>query len=285
MNLLLKIVSRYFFILFCLLIITSLKAQKTSTDIRNINLDIQDNKVIIDYDIVNFNPGQQFNIGIYFLDNEGKSYFPGSLSGDVGENILGGSSRTIIWDVAEDFEELNFTLRPQFIINGMRKGATLGGPNNAYLSMILPGLGDYFVVDHKETIIKPYLRSAAYLAFMGLGIKGLNERERVIVPVNTGNIEQIIVGYTPYGYPIYEDVYDEFGQPVYRYDDQTRTKSWLFNGDFELFFGAAATIWLLDVLYVANKGKKNVDAREYYFQQRVLQLGFKPQGVSLTYTF
>jgi len=285
MNLLSKIVSRFYYILICLLIFISAKSQKTSIDIRNIDLDIKDNKVIINYDIVNFNPGQQFNIGIYFLDNDGKTYFPSSLSGDVGENILGGVSRTINWDVAEDFEELNFLLRPQFIINGMRKGATLGGPNNAYLSMILPGMGDYFVVNHKETIIKPYMRSAAYLAFMGLGLKGLSERERVIVQVNTGQIVREIAYYDSFGRAHWENVFDEDGQPVYRYNDQTRTKSWLFNGDFELFFGAAATIWLLDVLYVANKGKKNVDAREYYFQQRVLQLGFKPQGVSLTYTF
>ena len=130
-----------------------LNAQRNTTEIKNVKLDIKENNVIIGYDIVNFKAGQQFDIGIYFLDEESKSHFPKTVSGDVGNHVPGGESKELIWDVTNDYDELNFTLRPHFIVNGMKQGANLGGPKWAYLSMAMPGMGDYFVVDHKEVAL------------------------------------------------------------------------------------------------------------------------------------
>jgi hypothetical protein len=271
-----------FLILLILLPSFIISAQKICENIELKSLGAYDNNIIIEYDIIEFNPGEYFNIGIYFLDDKSKSHYPKSLSGDIGKKILGGLNRKIIWDASKDYNEINFLLRPQFIINGKKQGAQLGGPKWAYLSLAVPGLGDYFVVDHKTTVIKPYFKTAAVLTLIGLGIKGLSERE-TIEELGFIDYEKI------YSYEGYSWKYaiDEDGNLIPIYASHDISKAWLFFGDYEVFFAAAATIWFLDIIYVANRGKRNEEARKYFYDNGSLQLGYinhRP-GFKFSYNF
>jgi len=50
---------------------------------------------------------------------------------------------------------------------------------------------------------------------------------------------------------------------------------------------AAATVWFLDILYVAGKGAKNESARQYFYDRSTLQLGYVNQkpGFKFAYNF
>jgi hypothetical protein len=270
-------------LIFICLSAANLIGQKGNPGVKIKSIDVQNNKVIIEYDIINFNPGQQFDIGIYFLDDKSKSHYPKTLSGDIGNNVLGGADRKIIWDISKDYDELNFLLRPQFIVNGLKQGSHFGGLKWAYLSMVMPGMGDYFVTNYKETTIKPYYRTAAFLTLVALGVKGVSER--------TIEKELKFTGYQREfwgrGGNAWSYVIDESGNLIPEYDYFDNPKAWLFLGDYEVFFAAAATIWFLDVLYVANKGKRNEDARQLFLERSNLKLGYFNHypGLSYSYTF
>ena len=66
------------------------------------SLELRDNKLIIIYDIMNFNPEDKFKVWIEITDTEGNSLNVKSLSGDIGDNITGGNHKEITWDFKKD---------------------------------------------------------------------------------------------------------------------------------------------------------------------------------------
>lgn len=65
-------------------------------------LELRDNKLIIHYDIKNFDPEDKFKIWIEFIDADGNTIVARSLTGDIGDSITGGKNKEIAWDFKKD---------------------------------------------------------------------------------------------------------------------------------------------------------------------------------------
>ncbi len=65
-------------------------------------LELDDNKIIIEYDILNSQQTDLFLIWIEVIDAKGRIIRAVSLSGDLGENIKGGANKKITWNLEQD---------------------------------------------------------------------------------------------------------------------------------------------------------------------------------------
>jgi len=151
-----------------LLLITSanLSAQRIAK-VKNVEIEVQQNKALIHYDIKSSGKGSGHSVHLKFLDKQYNLTTPNTLSGDVGANISNGINKTIEWDITNDFQLLGSEIRPVLFVDGVSKEfSSPGGPGNAFFSILMPGLGDYFVADHRLMHFKPYLRTISSLGLI-----------------------------------------------------------------------------------------------------------------------
>ncbi len=147
-------------ILMCLFIITGLHdnvlAQVT---ISTPQLTFQSNKVIIQYDILNSNSGDKFNIHLDVTDEKGQTINANSLSGDYGSSVSGGRSKTIVWNIGDDnleFDELlSFRIKAETeqstaasnnsnttrAVNTSESMPSISRGGAVFRSILFPGLG------------------------------------------------------------------------------------------------------------------------------------------------
>jgi len=240
--------------------------------VKNVGIEIQQNKAMIHYDIKSSDKGSQHLVHLMFLDEQYNLFTPATLSGDVGTNISSRTNKTIEWDITNDFKLLKSEIRPVIFIDGVSKEfSSTGGPCFTILSFILPGLGDYFVADHRLMTFKPYLRTLSSLGLIGLGIYAGNQRYhaegyyRNVLDVN------YLQGDSP---KVYKEVYEE-GDLQY----------WLFKGDRELFISLGAAIWLGDIVWVLAKGTNNSIFLKEQKKGSNFSLGYHKGDISLQYSF
>lgn len=231
-----------------LLINISTIGAQTKSKLKKINYFVKDNKLVVEYDIkggINNN-----TVNLVFYNTDFNYIYPKHITGDYGTNVTSGKNKQIIWDVSNDLDEINLALKPLLILNGKDK-RRYGGPKNAWLSALVPGLGDYFVADPIQVSFKPYLRTIASYGFIGLGIYALNQRHRPIITTvrtNANNPDQT----TSYLGP---------------------TEYWAFQIDGELFLTIGVGVWIYDILWVAIRGKKNAE-----YKSRIDGLSFYDQN-------
>ena len=75
---------------------------QTEAKISNIDFNLIGENIVITYDIVNYAPGEKFDIAIEIITESGKKLDARSLTGDVGMNITGGNGKTVTWDFKND---------------------------------------------------------------------------------------------------------------------------------------------------------------------------------------
>lgn len=81
----------------------ALRAQKVDS----IRVEQTGDLVKVHYKILNSNPNQVFRVSVFCSINGGLRSVPNSLSGDFGENVIGGrASYMVLWDVLKDIDEL-----------------------------------------------------------------------------------------------------------------------------------------------------------------------------------
>lgn len=218
-------------LLLILFFVSGINAQ--NTDVKNVNIEIKNNKVFVNYDLISNEPDKKNTVELFFIDDRFTVKVPKKINGDIGEGIEPGINKTIEWDVFEDNVAIAQKLQPKIIVNGIKKG----GPKNAYLSMLVPGLGDYFVKDHRKMIIKPYIRTAATLGLVVTGIIANEKREEIE-----------IWSYTPTSRWDLTPKISLIG---------TETKYWLFENDTEFLLAAGIALWVADIIWVYAKGLEN----------------------------
>lgn len=137
---------------------TLLYGQQTQVKILQPVIDPLTEKINIPYHLIETKKlNLTYDISIYYSTDLGKSFIGPmqQVSGDVGENIAPGTSKQISWDFmteAPTLAEKGNSLKLQFkIVTRTNQGSaqaykkSLGGPGNAFLSALIPGLGDYKV--------------------------------------------------------------------------------------------------------------------------------------------
>ncbi len=136
---------------------------QTNTKISKPQLLIENNKLIISYDIMDSEKVELFNIWIEVTDSTGKIVEAHSLSGDIGENIKGGKNKQIFWDLEEDSISLEIGIYVEInaeVVSSPEQTTVKTQPSAIKRSSIIlqsaaiPGLGLTRVKKNKLHIIK-----------------------------------------------------------------------------------------------------------------------------------
>ena len=80
---------------------------QTSPGISSPELSFANNQLEIKYNILNATPQHVFKIWVDITDQNGKALPAISLSGDIGSEVIGGSAKSIQWDLRQDEVILN----------------------------------------------------------------------------------------------------------------------------------------------------------------------------------
>ena len=90
--------------------ILSFNAFSQSIALSKPSIEFQDNIFRIYYDIHNTDKEDRFDITLHIQDSLGKQIVANALTGDIGENVLGGDGKTISWDLTLDSVYMETTL-------------------------------------------------------------------------------------------------------------------------------------------------------------------------------
>jgi len=222
-----------------------LSAQNSVPQIENIRMDMTDNQLEIWYDITGSPAGTLHQVDFVVVDNMGNIIVPDSVSGDVGSSVVAGNDHMIVWEIYKEFDVVYGDFSPRLTIDATDNKRQLRGPEYAALSLLVPGLGDYFVADVSEMKIKPYYKTAFTAGILGLSWAALRNRHEIPPVMNPPGWYYTM--HSPD--PIYID-----HEWLYKI---ALTDYWLFPHDAEILLGIGIGSWLFDVIWVTRKGVEN----------------------------
>jgi len=211
-------------------------AQKTKAQIKNVDFELVNNKVIITYDIIKHQYSEMFKIWVKVYTAQENELKAKALTGSVGENVAGGNKKKIIWDVNKDGVHLNNDIYVEVLASPMG-----GAESSASLEEFSMG--------------KWLLLSSVY---PGLGNAKLHSKKAwwVTGAVTYGCIAASVI-FNSQSYNKYNDylVSSDIDQRSSLYDAAVKNKNLSI-----VFISAAATIWAADLLWLAVKSKKAAGA-------------------------
>lgn len=114
-------------------------------------VEFADNKVYIEYDILNYKQTDLFRVWVVITNSSGHRINAQSLSGDIGDNIRGGINKKITWDLQNDNiildDDISFEVKTERIVLAEEKTGTKEATSHfntgglILSSTILPGAG------------------------------------------------------------------------------------------------------------------------------------------------
>ena len=236
----------------------NLYSQETKALIENVDFFVINEKIMITYDLVQASSQETFNLSIECVTENNEIIIPATVEGDVGENVKYGKGKKIYWDVFNDVEEITGEI--WFRISIVSATRIYGGPGYAAYSLLVPGMGDYYVASQANMKIKPYYRTIAAYGLVGYG---LYER------INSNN------------------KYDEYKSSTNTAEfDELYEKANNANHRSHIALGLGIAVWTYDVVWVLVKGTKNNKENKYKFQGNLdsgLMLGYNEHGVNVRY--
>jgi len=227
--------------LFISLLTISSAVSQTIAKITDVDFRIENNKIVVVYNITGYQPGEIFTIGLSFVPGDFKTVNPAFVYGDIGPNVIGGLNKSIVWNIEQENFTLTGTIKAVVKIlsssyisaqpadNAVIQTAKkpLGGPGYAFLSMILPGTGGYFVEENKtRAIVFNVVGGAVLISVIAsvIEIGDLNKQYDAASPAEKQGIQNEI----------------------------DNAEQWFRDAST-----AYAVIWLTDVLWVPYKGGRN----------------------------
>lgn len=203
--------------------------------ITNVRVEADSERVKIQYDVVGITMADSVYIQV---ESRSGGVLPATtVTGDIGRAVSPGTDRTIYWDYRLDNVRIDSEIRVTVTIN--RPLPIGGGPTNALLSALVPGLGTIFVQPNRKVGARPLITAA----YAGLLVYGLVQRSR-----------------SQKQYAVYQD------QRI----DSDYDKANNLHHQYLVAVRAAAAIWLTDVIYTFLKGRKNDKQRAKTTQRLVL---------------
>ena len=207
--------------------------------------------------MTNCQDGKFYDINLVFEKADGTLLPATNIKGDL-KRVIQGYGKQIYWYYKSDVDEYIGPLKAVVSISSSYDAASLnndpnneqnnqpleydgnkyslkapripGGPENAFLSVLLPGFGDHFV--NEKDRVTPYFVTAAFLASGYMAYSTMNAANDFFDKyLNTRSQSEM------------NDFYDKAIQN---------------RNQHQVFFGIASAIWLFDVIHVASKGSKNV---------------------------
>jgi hypothetical protein len=120
-------------------ILSDLSAQ-TTAKIQNTNISLDNDRIIITYDLTGNKPGEKFEVWLRITDADGVLIQGRNFSGDIGKNIEGGEGLVIYWDFEKDQIAISNEISIQVIAEALTK-QDISYVKALALSAVLPGWG------------------------------------------------------------------------------------------------------------------------------------------------
>ena len=238
---------------------------------KDVSISVEQNRAIISFDLHARKTPSTHLVQLSFIDEQNNVLWPTSLSGSVGGNIESGSRLAIEWDITDDYQQMSSMITPVIFVDGLsRQYSNTGGPKNALLSLMVPGLGDYFVADHRIMHFKPYFRTISSLGLIALGLYAGNQR------YHAEGEYKLFLKPDSWRYEGSDRFFEKYVEGDMQY-------LW-FKGDQELLISLGAAIWLADVIWVFAKGSNNQKFINASRKDSGLRLGYVPGGMSINYS-
>ncbi|GAA4450194.1 hypothetical protein GCM10023189_10540 [Nibrella saemangeumensis] len=208
---------------------------RSEATISNIQVDVDAQRVKITYDVA----GIKAQDSVY-IQAQGRTkglLRVRTVSGDIGKRITPGTNKAVLWDYVRDGEPLNEEFKVTVNVKPFippTPGTLGGGPANALVSALLPGVGNIMVQPGKKIGLRP----AITVAYGGLLIYGILQKSHSNQQYDKYMASQNEAAAQPF--------YDEANSAHQRYFLATR---------------AAALIWAADVVYTFIRGTQNEKQR------------------------
>lgn len=193
--------------------------------ITNVKATFENEKIIVTYDMDSNSPRERYKIKLTFRDTEGNTIIPKSVEGDF-NYITGGNNKKIIWDISIEYYDFTRSIKPILTIVDTYK--ILGGPYNAFLSVLVPGLGNHKVSDKRNSALN-------YKTYTTLGLLGYSLFQKIRS----------------------DNLYDDYMNATEYYIDDYYKKANTAHYHSYFALRAGLAIWIADVIWVACKGAKN----------------------------
>jgi hypothetical protein len=211
---------------------------QTLARIENTSLQIDNGRLIINYDLINTRADERFNVWVDIRKSSGQEIKAKNISGHIGKNIVGGRGLNIIWNFESDGIDYEGNINVQ-VLAELETVHNLKIERILVKSAVFPGWGLY---DIKK--VSPYLL---------IGIAGYGSIAAALIYYNTSNI-----------------TWDEYDKSV---DPNERNS---FYNDYKtqyntarLFAVSAAAIWILDIgwatiNYLSETKKINAELNPHF---------------------
>ena len=229
---------------------------QTKAKITDVDFHLEDRYIVVNYNIVGSLPKEQMTIELRFITENNESIIPKTATGDLGTKLFGDGMKAVLWDIVADQVLLSGNLKASVTITSSK--ILFSGPSNAFLSVLIPGLGGYFVDKHKARSV---LTTISTVGLIGFGIYQKLQADKYYKEYNASTQLTEI-------------------QSLY-------TKA---NGAQNLYYittRAGAGLWALDIIWVTFKGFHNrKEAKSAYsaFSGDGLRLNYVNNGLQLGYS-
>jgi len=247
--------SSIIFILGIILIYQPCNSQ-TKAKITDVDFHLEDRYFVVNYNITGSAPKEQMTIELKFITENNETIIPKTIKGDVGTKIYGDGAKAILWDIAADQPVLSGNLKATVTI--LSSKILYSGASNAFLSIIFPGLGGYYVDKNKAYSVLTTISSLGLLAY---GITQKIQSDKY-----------------------YKD-YTSSKKPLDM--DNLFTKANNAHNQYFIATRAGAGIWALDVIWVTIKGIHNKKVAKSYYTSSIndgFRLNYANNGLQLGYS-
>ncbi|WP_421829891.1 hypothetical protein [Larkinella sp.] len=196
--------------------------------VSNVRVELDTQRVKIVYDVAHLIATDSVYIQV---ESRRNGFFkPKTVTGAVGTGLSSGTNQTIYWDYRLDGVIIDDEIRVTVLAKPMMQPVSGGGPANALLSALVPGLGSIRVQPNRKIGWRPVI-TATYGGLLAYGLVQRSRSKQAYRNYESQPSEQQA-----------EPYYNQATQHHHRYLVATRV---------------AAVVWAADVAYTVLKGMKN----------------------------
>lgn len=242
-------------IVLALFIFTKPNFCQTKAKISDVDFHLEDKYIVVNYNLTGAGNKKQLTINLSFVTDKNETINPRLITGDIGTKIYTDGPKTVLWDIYGDQVEVSGSMKAVLTITSSNNPP--GGPSNAFLSLIIPGLGGYFVDKNK---LRSVLTTVSATGLMGYGIYEKVQAQKFYQDYNDSQNSSEIVS-------LYNTANSH-------------------NHKFYTAATIAAGIWTIDIIYVIIKGAKNKNSvKPGYnsFRDKGLIINYAGSGLQIGY--
>lgn len=229
---------------------------QTNARITDVDFHLEGNYIVVNYNIEGSLSKEHMSVELRFITENNEIIVPKTVTGDIGTRNFGNGAKTILWDIVTDKVSLSGNIKASVTIKSSK--IIYGGPSNALLSVIVPGLGGYFVEKNKTRAIATTIST---LGLLGYGISQKKLSDKYYDDYNSSEDPSDI-----------ENLYNKANSAHHKYYIST---------------GIAVGIWVFDIVWVTFKGIHNKNDADSYYRSLTgdgLRLDYMNNTIQLKYS-